>query len=210
MGVIGLFGGQPFTNTGANREVAARLLAASAGDSVLVLPTADAFEQPQQAVDAAIEWFAALGATAKGLMVLSRHDAQQADHARQVAAASFVFLVGDSPMHQRSALKDTAVWAAIEAVAESGVVAAAGAAAAGLCDPMTDLRGGAFGLGLGLVKPLAILPEAETWSHDRLHRAKQLATGFPIAVLPSGTALVNDQGRWDRYGDGIEVVGELP
>jgi len=210
MGTIGLLGGKPFTETGTNREVFTRLLAASGGATVLVLPTADAFEQPQRAVDDAVAWFAGLGATATGCMVLTRRDAQMEEHARTVAAASLVFLVGDSPLHQRSTLKDTPVWAAVEAVARTGVVAAAGAAAAGLCDPMTDPRGGAFGLGLGLVRPLAVLQEAETWSHDRLHRAKQLAQGFPLAILPSGTALVNSNGHWDRYGTGIEVVGELP
>lgn len=210
MGTIGLLGGKPFTDVGANRDVSSRLLAASGATSVLVLPTADAFEQPQQAVDAAIAWFAALGATATGLMVLSRRDAQMEEHARTVAAASFVYLVGDSPLHLRSTLKDTPVWSAVEGVAETGVVAAAGAAAAGLCDPMTDPRGGAFGLGLGLVRPLAVLHEAESWSHDRLHRAKQLAKGFPIAMVPSGAALVNTDGRWDRYGTGIDVVGDLP
>lgn len=210
MGTIGLLGGKPFTETGVNREVTTRLLTASGGTTVLVLPTADAFEQPQQAVDDAVAWFAALGANATGLMVLTRRDAQQEDHARTVAAASFVYLVGDSPLHLRSTLKDTPVWTAIEAVASNGVVAAAGAAAAGLCDPMTDPRGGAFGLGLGLVRPLAVLHETESWSHDRLHRAKQLAQGFPLAMLPSGTALVNSNGRWDRYGTGIELVGDLP
>jgi cyanophycinase len=210
MGVVALIGGKPFTDIGANREVATRLLAASGGTSVLVLPTADAFEQPQVAVDDAVAWFAGLGASVTGLMVLARRDAQAEEHARAVAAARFVLLVGDSPMHQRSALKDTSVWAAIEEVSRTGVVAAAGAAAAGLCDPMTDTRGGAFGLGLGLVRPLAIVHEAESWSHDRLHRTRQLAQGFPLAVLPSGTALVNTDGRWDRYGDGIEVHGELP
>ena len=143
-------------------------------------------------------------------MVLTRRDAQDEAHAAAVRASSFVFLAGDSPLHLRSTLKDTVVWSAVEAVSASGVVAASGASAAALCDPMTDPRGGAFGLGLGLVRPLAVLHEAEGWSHDRLHRARQLAKGFTVATMPSGTALVRTDGRWDRFGNGLEVAGELP
>jgi cyanophycinase len=143
-------------------------------------------------------------------MVLTRRDASVAEHVAAVEAASFVYLAGDSPLHLRSALKDTPVWAAIVAAADRGVVAASGASAAGICDPMTDPRGGAFGLGLGLVQPLAVLQESETWSFDRLHRARQLSTGFPVVTLPSGTALVRTNGRWDRFGSGVEVSGELP
>ena len=210
MGTIALFGGRGFEDIGSNREVTEHLLGLSGAREVAVLPTADAFEEPQGVVTGATEWFARFGVTVRPVMVLTRRDASVAEHVAAVEGASFVYLAGDSPLHLRSALKDTPVWAAIVAAAGRGVVAASGASAAGICDPMTDPRGGAFGLGLGLVQPLAVLHESETWSFDRLHRARQLSTGFTVVTLPSGTALVHTDGRWDRFGSGIEVSGELP
>ena len=210
MGVVALLGGGEFRADGDNEAITRRLLAASGTDQVLVLPTADAFEHPLIAVEAAVAWFTRLGATATGLMVLSRGDALDEAHAATVRASRFVYLVGDSPLHLRSVMKGTPVWAAIQHVAGAAVLAAAGPAATAMCDPMTDPRGGAFTLGLGLVKPLALVVQAETWSHDRLHRTRQLSSGFPVATLPSGTALVCTDGRWDTYGTGVEVTGALP
>ena len=210
MGVVALFGGKGFEAVGANREVTVRLLGLSGASEVVVLPTADAFEEPQRAIDEATAWFATLGAAVRPLMVLTRSDASDAANAAVIDRASFVYLVGDSPLHLRSSMKDTVVWAAIVAASERGVVAASGASAAAICDPMTDPRGGAFGLGLGLIAPLAVVHEAETWSFDRLHRARQLSANFATALLPSGTALVRVSGVWSRFGDALEVTGELP
>jgi cyanophycinase len=210
MGVVALLGGSACTDVGANTSLSQRLLAASGSNSVLVLPTADAFEHPERAVATAQAWFAALGATATGLMVLSRRDASETRYADTVRASSFVLLVGDSPLHLRSTMKDTPVWEAICDVAQRGVLAAAGACAAAICDPMTDPRGGAFTLGLGLVSPLAVIGEAETWSADRLHRTHLLAKDLPVLTLPSGTAAIRTDGRWELVGDGAEVAGNLP
>jgi cyanophycinase len=126
MGVIALLGGKGFDDLGENREVTRRLLDLSGGTEVLLLPTADAFEAPALAVEAATAWFAGLGATVRPLMVLGRGDAMDPSMAAAIEQASFVYLVGDSPMHLRSSLKDTPVWAAIVAAADRSVVAAAG------------------------------------------------------------------------------------
>ena len=94
-------------------------------------------------------------------MVMQRHDAEDAGAADVVRRARAVYLVGDSSQHLRSALKGTAVFAALGDVLDGGgVVAAVGASAAALCDPMLDQRGGAFTLGLGLRPGLAVIPEA--------------------------------------------------
>ena len=57
---------------------------------------------------------------------------------------------------------------------------------------MTDLRGGAFTLGLGLARPMAVVPAREAWSHDRLHRTLGLGRAFPVVTLPTGAAVVRD------------------
>lgn len=210
MGTVALLGGSVFSDVGHNRSITERLLAASGSKRVLVLPTADAFEHPERAVAAAAAWYASLGAVADGLMVLNRRDASDPAHAATVRGASFVLLVGDSPLHLRASMKDTPVWEAIAEVAGRGVLAAAGSCAAAICDPMTDPRGGAFTLGLGLISPLAVIGEAETWSADRLHRTRLLAQNLAVLTLPSGTAAIRTDGQWDLVGDGVEVLGALP
>jgi cyanophycinase len=111
-------------------------------------------------------------------------------------------------MHLRSALKDTAVFAALgEVLAGGGLVAAVGESAAALCDPMFDQRGGAFTLGLGLVGGVSIVPEAESWSAERRKRTLSLAD-TPVVELPTGAALVRGA-DWELVGD-TTVHGDLP
>jgi cyanophycinase len=176
---------------------------------VLVLPTAAAYEHPARAVGTAEAWFAGFGATAKGLMVLTRRDAMDADAAQAIRRARFVYLGGGSPMHLRSVLKDTPAWTAlVEAWEDGAVVAGSSAGAMVLGDPMVDPRGGALTLGLGLVRHLAVLPHYDTWSEEKSHRTVQLATGhLRIAAIDERTALIRDpDGTWRTAGAGDVTV----
>src|SRR5687767_10103025 len=154
-GTIALLGGGPFES---NDELDRRLIEASQATDVVVLPTAAAFEHPTRAIAAAEAWGERLGVGIDGRLVLRRADANIEDHVQAVRGARMVYLVGDSPLHLRSVLKETELFTALgEVVHNGGVVAATGASAACLCDPMTDPRGGAFSLGLGMVEGLALL-----------------------------------------------------
>lgn len=202
-GTLVLQGGGPFV---ANDELDGRVLAGIG--RVVVLPTADAFEQPQDLVVAATAWGERIGVEVEPLMVITRPQAD-AEAAATVDAADAVFLAGDSSNHLRSVLKDTVLFDAIAGVLRrGGVVLAAAASASALCDPMTDRRGGAFALGLGLVGGLAIVTETETWPHDQLARARGLAD-TPLVELPTGTALIRTRSGWELVGDAV-VHGELP
>lgn len=205
-GTIALLGGGPFES---NDELDRRLIAASQATDVVVLPTAAAFEHPSRAIAAAEVWGERLGVGIDGRLVLRRADANSDDHVQAVRGARMVYLVGDSPLHLRSVLKETELFTALgEVVHNGGVVAATGASAACLCDPMTDPRGGAFSLGLGMVEGLALLTEVETWSPERLHRTLELANGFAVGVLPTGSALLRTDAGWEKVGD-ADVHGEL-
>ncbi len=207
-GTIALLGGDEFAPE--YEALDRRLLQTSGSDQVLIIPTADAFEHPQRLVDQAVNWFAGLGATATGLMVLNRRDANDADNAALISNSTFVYLVGDSPLHLRGVMKDTPTWAAIAGVFDrGGIVAASTGAAAALCDPMVDPRGGAFTIGLGLLKGLAVITRAETWTAERHKRSVELARGFPIAEVPSGSALLRTGDTWEMFGD-VVVDGTLP
>jgi cyanophycinase len=205
-GTIALAGGGPFA---ANDDLDRRLLAAVGADRVVVLPTADAFEEPAVLVAAAMNWAERLGVGVEALMVLQRHDAEDEGAADVVRGARAVWLVGDSSMHLRSVLKETPVLAALgDVLAAEGVVAAVGNSAAALCDPMLDQRGGAFTLGLGLVRGVAVIPGVEEESEERRHRTLTLAD-TPVVELPTGSALLRRADGWELVGEPV-VHGELP
>lgn len=200
-----LQGGGPFT---ANDDLDRRVLAESGADRVVVLPTADAYEQPQDMIDRALEWGDRVGVAVEPLMVLTRD--QAGDEAAQVVSeASAVFLAGDSSIHLRSVLKDTALYEAIaEVLARGGLVIAAGPSAEALCDPMTDDRGGAFALGLGLVSGMAVIAGIDDWPAGQIDRAHSLAN-TPVVDLPTGSALLRSSDGWELVGEAF-VHGELP
>lgn len=205
-GVLGLVGGNEWQS---GCDFDAELLAASGGNDVLVLPTAAAYEHPERAVATATEWFAPLGGSVRGLMVLRHAEANDEANAAAVRAAPFVYLSGGSPLHLRSVLKDSAVWAALrEAWQEGAVVAASSAGAMALCDPMVDPRGGAYTLGLGLVAQLAVIPHANTWSHEKARRTFELArAGTAVLGIDESTAAIRDRnGTWHASGAGHVAV----
>lgn len=204
-GVLVLQGGGAFS---ANDELDRRMLADRGIDRIVVLPTADAYEQPKLLVASGLEWGARIGVVVEPLMVLTRAEADETA-ASLIAAAPAVFLVGDSSIHLRSVLKDTPLLVAITDLLErGGTVIAAGSSASALCDPMTDERGGAFGFGLGVVRGLAVITGVESWTHERLDRAHALAT-TPVVDLPTGSALIRTDREWELVGD-VTVHGDLP
>ncbi len=205
-GTLALVGGAEWTE---RCGFDADLWEASGRSEVLILPTAAAYEHPARAVENAAKWFASLGASARGLMVLGRQDAEDEGAARQVRTARFVYLSGGSPLHLRSVLKDSPVWTAlVEAWRDGAVVAGSSAGAMVLCDPMVDPRGGALTLGLGLVGHLAVLPHYDTWSEEKARRTVRLATGhLRIAAVDECTALIRDpDGTWRSAGAGAVTV----
>jgi cyanophycinase len=209
-GELALLGGGEFSGDG---ELDRELIRRAGTTEVIVLPTADAFEHPERLVEQAQAWFASLDATARGLPVLRRPDALDDANVRAVRESRFTYLVGDSPMHLRSVLKATPLWEALlAALSDGAVVAASGGSAMAVCDPMTDPRGGAFTLGLGLARPLAVVPARETWSVERLHRTRKLAAGFPLVEMATSAAIVRSPDGWRAVGEveihsGGEIVG---
>ena len=205
-GTLALVGGRPFTE-GCTFD--AGLLAAGGGDEVVVLPTAAAYEHPDREVEAAAAHFQPLGASVAGLGVLTRPDALDDATAERVRAARFVYLVGGSPMHLRSVVKDSPVWDALVAAWQDGaVVAAASGAARVLCDPMVDPRGGAFTVGLGLLGNLAVIPHHNHWSEEKAHRTLLLAPKDLLVVgIDDATALLrSSDGQWSVEGAGKVAV----
>jgi cyanophycinase len=179
-----------------------------AGERVVsVLPTAAAYEFPDRVIGQARDYFAALGAEVVEIPALDRAGALDGGLARVVAGSRFVYLASGSAMHLLSVLKRTPLWEAVQsAYQRGGVVAAAGASASVLCDAMVDPRGGGFGVGLGLVTQLTLIPRYDRWSAEKSKRTIELApSGLALAGIPDRTALIRERdGSW-RVGGAGEV-----
>jgi cyanophycinase len=209
-GLLALVGGDEWTE-GCTFD--ATLLAASGGTDVLVLPTAAAYQHPERVVMAASEWFAGLGASVEGLMVVDRSASEDPGMAAAVRGARFIYLAGGSPLHLKAVLKRSATFEALrEAWAAGAVVAGSAAGAMVLTDPMVDPRGGALTLGLGLVSQLSVVPhygdEQDDPSGQKLARTVAMAPAtLPIVGIPARTALLRQpDGSWSAEGVGEPAV----
>lgn len=206
-GTLALLGGGEWHDE--CRALDEELLAASGGTHVVVVPTAAAFEHPDRAVARATTWFAALGAGVTGLPVLNRRDAERDDVIDIVRGSSFVYIADGSPLHLRSVLKGSALYGAVvETYERGGVVAASGAGATLLCDPMVDPRGGAYTVGLGLVTGLAVFPYHGTVAdHMRERTIDLLPADATLVGLDEHTAIVRDPtGDWRVVGPGTVTL----
>ena len=182
----------------------------SGADEVVVLPTAAAFEQPARVGDRAVAYFESLGLKALVLSVLHRGEAEDPKMAAQVRKAKFVYLADGSPLHLRSVLKDSALFESLLAVYHGGgVVAASGAGATLLGDPMVDPRGGAYTVGLGAVGNLAVFPYHGTAAeHLRARSIDLLPASATLVGIDEQTALVLHGGVWKVGGAGqVSVYG---
>jgi cyanophycinase len=186
----------------------AELLARSGAEEVVVLPIAAAFEHPERIGTRAEAYFGALGARVRTLPVLHRTEADDHDLAHSVRKADFVYVADGSPLHLRSVLKGSALFEALLAAYEGGaVIAASGAGATLLCDPMVDPRGGAYTVGLGVVKNLAVFPYHGTAAdHLRERSIDLLPRGAVLAGIDEQTALVKDADGWSVAGTGAVTL----
>ena len=204
-GTLALVGGGEWRD--GCRDFDAELLA-RAGDEVVVLPTAAAFEHPDRVVERATEYFSGLGASVRALSVLRRADAEDSANVTGVKDAGFVYIADGSPLHLRSALKDSALFDAIVAAYRKGaVLAASGAGATVVCDPMVDPRGGAYTVGLGVVRDLAVFPYHGTAAdHLRERSIDLLPRSAVLAGVDEETALIKGADGWRVAGAGTVTL----
>jgi len=189
-------------------DLDAALLERSGGTEVVVVPTAAAYERPDHVVALATEHFRGLGATVSALRVTTRHDLSDATVA-PLADAKFVYIADGSPLHLRSVVKDSLLYAALLRAVENGaVIAASGAGATLLGDPMVDPRGGAFTVGLGFVSDLAVFPAYGPSNEHLWERSKVLLPETATLVgLEEHAALIRDpDGDWRVAGEGNVTV----
>jgi cyanophycinase len=206
-GTLALIGGGEWHD--GCRDFDAELLARAGGGEVVVLPTAAAFEHPERVVERAVAYFSGLGASVRPLKVLRRADAEDRALAESLGDARFVYIADGSPLHLRSALKDSALFDAIlTAYRHGAVLAASGAGATVLCDPMVDPRGGAYTVGLGVVRDLAVFPYHGTAAdHLRERSIDLLPRSATLVGLDEQTALIREpDATWRVAGAGVVTI----
>jgi cyanophycinase len=206
-GTVALVGGDEWTEPCAAFD--RRLLELAGTDEVLVLPTAAAFEHPDRAVERAAAYFDGLDAHATAIPVLNRRDAEADANVSAVRVARFVYIADGSPLHLRSVLKGSPFYEAIVyAYGRGAVIAASGAGATVLGDPMVDPRGGAYTVGLGLVPGLAIFPyHGRAADHLRERSVDLLARDGVLVGVDEQTALTRTgDDAWQVLGSGGVTV----
>jgi cyanophycinase len=193
------------------RDLDTELLATSGAKEVVVVPAAAAFEHPDKVGLRAGEYFESLGVKCRVLPVLHRAEAEDGRIAESVRRAKFVYLCDGSPLHLRSVLKDSALWDALLGAYHGGAaLAASGAGATLVGDPMVDPRGGAYTVGLGLVPNLAVFPYHGTAAeHMRERSIDLLPAAAKLVGIDEETALVRDpDGGWRVAGAGVVSLYE--
>ena len=195
-----------------------RLLVAAAkarGGPAFVVPTAAARGGPKLAVENAVRWFGGLGLAMEELHVLNRTNANDAAIAEQASAGSLFYLVGGDPGHTASTLRESAVWAAIEAAWRAGAALAGSSAGAMALAEWTLIRDRfkgdrrrRYAPALGLLAETAVLPHYETFGHRWAASALERAPtpGTVLLGLDERSAAVWDGEAWTARGPGSVTV----
>jgi cyanophycinase len=207
VGTLALLGGGEWRD--GCRDFDAELLAAAGAKEVVVLPSAAAFEHPERVVERATTYFESLDVKTRAPMVLRRADAEDPKLIETVRKARAIYVADGSPLHLRSVLKGSDLWdAMLASYRAGGLLAASGAGATLVCDPMVDPRGGAYTVGLGIVRNLAVFPYHGTSAdHLRERSIDLLPAGATLVGVDEETALVRDpSGAWRAAGAGVVSV----
>lgn len=206
-GTLALVGGSEWRD--GTRALDVELAEASGAKEVVVIPAAAAFEHPERVGERATAYFQTLGVKARTVPVIHRPEAEDTKIAEVVRRARFIYIVDGSPLHLRSVLKGSALFDAVVAAYHGGAsVAASGAGATLVGDPMVDPRGGAYTVGLGLVPNLAVFPYHGTAAdHLRERSIDLLPASAKLVGIDEETALVRDpDGGWRVAGPGAVTV----
>lgn len=202
MGLIALVGGDEFRPNCVPMDEALLRLTKRPTPRVLILPTAAAHQGPRQAAENGMRYFAALGAVPDAALVLTRADADDAQHTQHIADADVVYLTGGDPRHLLDTLTGSAVWKAIVAVfARGGMVAGSSAGAMVLGGWMR--RGHTEWVpALGLAPRIAVLPHHEHAQPANVVPLRaSLDPSVAILGIPTATACVSEDGNgWQVLG----------
>jgi cyanophycinase len=180
---------------------------------VVVLPTASAPDGPgvpERWARMGVTHFEQMGALVEPVMLLTREDAENPRIVERIAAANFVYFSGGKPRYLLETLRDTAAWAAIMQIYQSGGVVAGCSAGAMVMGSVifnfprmwTTLPA------LGLAPGLAIIPHFDEIPKVMLATLNHTDESTTVVGVDGSTALIGHAGRWTVYGRGGVTVFE--
>ncbi len=180
---------------------------------VVVLPTASAPDGPgvpERWAQMGVAHFEQLGVHVEPVMLLTREDADNPSIVKQIMAANFVYFSGGKPRYLLETLRDTAAWAAIVQVYNSGgVVAGCSAGAMAMGGAVFDFPKLWRTLpALGLAPGLAVIPHFDEIPKLMLATLNHTHAHITVVGVDGSTALVGREGSWTVYGRGCVTVFE--
>ena len=203
-GLLALAGGGEFRPDCSEMD---RALLAALGlprPRVIILPTAAALEGPERAAANGVDYFTALGADVRSVMILSRTDASDPEVLASLQDADLYYFAGGSPRHLLETMRDTPAWAFIRRHYEEGVALAGSSAGAMVMgEKMLSGMSGGWQEALGLVPRLGLIPHLERLAPDRLENLRSsLGAESNLLGVDSATACVKVDGEWRVWGKG--------
>jgi cyanophycinase len=190
------------------REMDRAILSATGArhPSVLVVPTAAAFENPSLAASNGIEYFAGLGADVSALMVVQRTQADAAELLSPIDSADLIYFTGGNPSHLLDVLAESLLLQKLREALERGAVLAGSSAGAMVLGSWMRFR--RWREALGVVPGVAVLPHHERSDPDAV--SKELAKSAPPELTAMGidamTCCLGGPKGWKALGAGSVTV----
>ena len=202
-GRLALVGGDEFRPGCETMDAAILAAAGSSNPTVLIVPTAAAFENPARAADNGVRHFTSLGADASPLMVLNHDDAMDPAIAAEIESTDVVYLTGGNPAHLLESIQGSLLLDAIEARLERGGIIAGSSAGAMVMGSRMRFRG-EWRRTLGIASGIATLPHHERADPDAVLQELRSAPGDLTAVfgIDGRAGALSDPDGWTALGPG--------
>lgn len=222
-----LVGGDEFRASCAGMDRHVLAATGEANPRVAIVPTAAAFENPGLAASNGVRHFTGLGASAYGLDVVRRQDAENPRVVGQLDGAHVIYFTGGSPEHLHSVLAGSPLLAAVNDACDAGAIWAGSSAGAMVLGSVMRRPSSGFPVSpaLNMVPNVMVLPHHERSDPNAV--TEQLTGSETVGlmvlgidggsgvlldadgatVLGAGNVTVYRSGEWRRYAAGDPIPG---
>ena len=220
-----LVGGDEFRASCAGMDRHVLEVTGEANPRVAIVPTAAAFENPGLASSNGVRHFTGLGASAYGLDVVRREDAENPRVVAQLDGAHVIYFTGGSPEHLHSVLAGSPLLSAVSDACDAGAIwagSSAGAMALGSVMRRSS-SGSPVSPALDVVPNVMVLPHHERSDPNAVvdQLSGPATVGLCVLGIDGGSGLLLDaygatalgagnvtiyrSGQWRRYAAGDPV-----
>ena len=220
-----LVGGDEFRASCAGMDRHVLEATGASNPRVAIVPTAAAFENPGLAASNGVRHFTSLGASAYGLDVVRREDAESPRAVAQLDGAHVIYFTGGSPEHLHSVLAGSPLLSAVNDACDAGAIWAGSSAGAMVLGSVMrrPSSGSPVSPALDVVPNVMVLPHHECSDPNSV--TEQLSGSATVGLtvlgidggsgllldsdgataLGSGNVTVYRSGQWRRYAAGDPV-----